>query len=256
MFESCSLSSSHPLLSHLCPQAWSLCLPLSDFHFTVRSANNILTFTPVLFIPIFVSLDSPHPLGITGRQTSLWTQWGPWPCCINGKQALLLLALLWLLFLPPQHLLLPASSAPRPTPQAPRCQSCTEVCSKAGVECFYPSVCHMQTISKRGLLTPLCLSECAPKATFLHFVHTLLLWPEPQEIGWGGRFSLLENQGSMNGSPWLLCWVSSLLAGSLTPHAKRHLTSSLDIFLFYWWVHWTQAGFLMAGFVSRVGGGR
>lgn len=185
MFESCSLSSSHPLLSHLCPQAWSLCLPLSDVHFTVRSANNILTFTPVLFIPIFVSLDSPHPLGITGRQTSLWTQWGLWPCCINGKQALLLLALLWLLFLPPQHLLLPASSAPRPTPQAPRCQSCTAVYSKAGVECVYPSVCHMQTISKRGLLAPLCLSECAPKATFLHFVHTLLLWPEPQETGWG-----------------------------------------------------------------------
>ena len=50
-----------------------------------------------------------------------------------------------------------------------------------------------------------------------------------------GRFSLIpENQGSRNGSPWLLCWVSSLLAGFLTPHAKRHITSSLNIFIFYW----------------------
>ena len=50
MFECCSLNSSHPLLSHLCLQVCSLCLLLSDFHFTVHPATNILTFPPVWFI--------------------------------------------------------------------------------------------------------------------------------------------------------------------------------------------------------------
>ena len=94
--------------------------------------------------------------------SSLWTQRAAWPCCTSWKQALRLRALLQLahacvpLFLPPQHLSPPPSSAPLPT-----CQSCTVAYSEAGIECFYPSICHMQRSSKRGLLIPLCLSAAA-----------------------------------------------------------------------------------------------
>ena len=106
-----------------------------------------------------------------------------------------------LLFLPPQHSFLPPS-ATLPTLQAPRYQSCTVVYSKVGVECFYPSICHMQRISKGGLLLPLSLSLSVQQKPPFSILFTLSCWDlSHRRLAGAGEFSLLpENQGSMNGS--------------------------------------------------------
>ena len=196
MFQCYTLNSPHPLLSRLRPQVCSLCLLLSDFHFTVHSAN-ILTFTPVLIDLCQSSYHWTHHThraslalsDITGHSRT------PCPCGMDWRRALLLRhCCSWYArvcaAVPATSAFVTATISNTANAPGPKYQSYTVVYSKVGVECFYPSICHMQGISKGGLLLPPSLSECAAKATFLHFIHTLLLGSKPQETGWGrGIFS-------------------------------------------------------------------